>query len=67
MCMELYKVTTLQGKLEIQNQNNITNKCFYYLHFILSSSHNMMKYGYTQNPVKEKESHLSKPYPSWYQ
>ena len=54
--MELYKVTTWQGKSVIKNQNKITSKLLYYLHFILSSSHNIMKYGYTKNTSKKSEA-----------
>ena len=32
-----------KGKLLIKTPKNITNKCFYYLYFILYSLHNMSK------------------------
>ena len=41
-------------------------KFFYYLYFILSSSQNMRKDGYTKNLVGDKGSSLPKPFPSWY-
>ena len=55
MRTKLCKVAMWQGKPEIKNQKNITNKFFYYLYFILSASQNTRKDSYPKNPVGEKE------------
>ena len=67
MCMALWKFITWQGKSVIKNPNNITNKLSYYLYFILSSSLNMRKDGYTKNSFGEKLRILTKPSPPQYE
>ena len=45
--------------------NSTTNKLFYYLYFILSSSQNVRKDGYTLKPIGDKGRSPSRPSTSW--
>ena len=63
----LCKVTTWLSKLLIKKTKNTTNNLFYYLYFVLSSSQNMRKDGYTKNSVGEIGSTLTKPSLSQYE